>query len=80
MRAIVLPRYGGPDVLELQEVDRPVPADHEVSIRVVVSGTDPVGTKLRQNAASPIVVVREAHERLDSGHGTRDIVLRVAPE
>ena len=34
MRAIVCPRYGGPEVLELREVERPSPKDDEVCIRV----------------------------------------------
>lgn len=33
MKAIVCSRYGSPDVLQLKEVDRPVPADNEVLIR-----------------------------------------------
>jgi NADPH:quinone reductase-like Zn-dependent oxidoreductase len=34
MKAIVFSRYGGPDVLELVELDRPTPAAGEVLIRV----------------------------------------------
>jgi NADPH:quinone reductase-like Zn-dependent oxidoreductase len=34
MKAIVLTRYGSPDVLELREVERPVPTDDEVLVRV----------------------------------------------
>lgn len=34
MKAIVQDRYGPPEVLELREVDRPVPAGHEVLVRV----------------------------------------------
>jgi NADPH:quinone reductase-like Zn-dependent oxidoreductase len=34
MRAVVCPRYGGPEVLELREVDRPRPKDDEVCVRV----------------------------------------------
>lgn len=34
MKAIVQDRYGSPDVLELREVDKPAPADHEVLVRV----------------------------------------------
>jgi len=34
MRAVVCPRYGGPEVLELREVERPSPKDDEVCIRV----------------------------------------------
>ena len=33
MRAIVCPRYGGPDVLELREVEQPSPKDDEVCER-----------------------------------------------
>ena len=34
MRAIVCTKYGPPDVLQLQEVEKPVPKDNEVLIRV----------------------------------------------
>ncbi|UCF09930.1 MAG: NAD(P)-dependent alcohol dehydrogenase [Candidatus Bipolaricaulota bacterium] len=34
MRAIVYTRYGSPDVLQLQDVPRPAPADSEVLIRI----------------------------------------------
>ncbi len=34
MKAIVQEKYGPPDVLELREVDTPVPADNEVLVRV----------------------------------------------
>lgn len=34
MKAIVLTKYGSPDGLQLQEVEKPVPRDNEVLIRV----------------------------------------------
>ena len=34
MKAIVHDRYGPPDVLRLEEVDRPVPEEDEVLVRV----------------------------------------------
>jgi NADPH:quinone reductase-like Zn-dependent oxidoreductase len=34
VRAVVCRGYGAPDVLELQEVEKPVPKDHEVLIKV----------------------------------------------
>jgi NADPH:quinone reductase-like Zn-dependent oxidoreductase len=41
MKAIVQDRYGSPDVLELEELDRPVPKDDEVLVRVMASSANP---------------------------------------
>jgi NADPH:quinone reductase-like Zn-dependent oxidoreductase len=38
MRAIVQDRYGEPDVLELRDIDRPVPKANEVLVRVHAAG------------------------------------------
>jgi NADPH:quinone reductase-like Zn-dependent oxidoreductase len=34
MKAIVCPKYGSPDVLQLQEVAKPIPQDNEVLVRI----------------------------------------------
>jgi len=41
MKAIVQDRYGSADVLELAEIQAPVPADDEVLVRVHAAGLDP---------------------------------------
>jgi NADPH:quinone reductase-like Zn-dependent oxidoreductase len=41
MKAIVYRTYGSPDVLKLEEVDKPVPADDEVLVRVHASSVNP---------------------------------------
>src|SRR3954452_10372938 len=41
MKAIVQDRFGSPDVLELREVDKPVPGDGEVLVRVRASSVQP---------------------------------------
>jgi len=41
MKAIVYDRYGPPDVLQYQEVEKPTPADNQVLIRVNASSANP---------------------------------------
>ena len=40
MRAITQDRYGSADTLELRDIDRPVPNDHDVLVRVHAAGVD----------------------------------------
>jgi NADPH:quinone reductase len=47
MRAMVIPAFGGPELFELREVQRPSPGPGEVLVRVVASGTNPVDAKIR---------------------------------
>jgi NADPH:quinone reductase-like Zn-dependent oxidoreductase len=42
MQAIVVTRYGPPEVLQLQEVPTPVPAEHEVLIQLHASSVNPL--------------------------------------
>ena len=51
MRAMVLPSFGGPDLFELREVERPSPGPGDVLVRVIASGTNPVDAKLRANGS-----------------------------
>ncbi len=51
MRAMVLPRFGGPELFEPRDVPAPTPGPGQVLVRVIASGTNPVDAKLRQNGS-----------------------------
>ena len=53
MRAVVHDRYGPPDVLRLEEVERPVPADDEVLVRVRASTVNQTDCHIRR--AQPFI-------------------------
>jgi NADPH:quinone reductase-like Zn-dependent oxidoreductase len=42
MKAIVYYRYGSPDVLQYEEIERPVPADNEILIKVRAASVNPL--------------------------------------
>lgn len=54
MRAVIAPRYGGPDVLRLAEVPAPVPADKEVLVRVCAASVNAADWHLLRGTPFPI--------------------------
>src|SRR2546427_8550441 len=48
MRAVLVTRFGAPDVLEVAEVERPSPISTEVLVRVIAAGVNPVDCKTRR--------------------------------
>src|SRR5215472_13265244 len=47
MKAIVCRKYGPPDVLKYEEIEKPVPRDDEVLIRVKAASVNPVDRLFR---------------------------------
>ena len=50
MKAIVIHEFGGPEVLKLEEVTRPVPQADELLIKVYATSVNPVDWKIRKGA------------------------------
>jgi NADPH:quinone reductase-like Zn-dependent oxidoreductase len=47
MKAIVAHKYGGPEVLKLEEIPRPEPKEDEILVRVIAAGVNPVDSAAR---------------------------------
>jgi NADPH:quinone reductase-like Zn-dependent oxidoreductase len=47
MKAIRIHQYGGPEVLQMEEVPRPVPAADEILVKIHASGVNPVDWVIR---------------------------------
>src|ERR1700684_4537096 len=50
MKAIVINKFGGPEVLQMQDVPKPKPEADEVLIKIFASGVNPVDWKIRAGA------------------------------
>src|SRR2546426_2763496 len=51
MQAVVVHETGGPEVLVLEEADRPEPGDGEVLVRVRAASVNPIDWKYRRGIA-----------------------------
>ena len=48
MKAVRNHRYGGPEVMKVEEIERPVPAPDEILVKVYASGVNPVDWFIRK--------------------------------
>lgn len=53
MRAVRYHDYGGPEVLDVEEIDRPEPGGHELLVRVEAASVNPVDTYFREGSYEP---------------------------
>ena len=50
MKAVRIRQFGGPEVLTLEEIERPVPAPDEILVKVYATGVNPVDWVIRNGA------------------------------
>ena len=77
MKAVCIHTFGGPDVLQFEEIDRPEPAAGELLIRVHAAGVNPVDWKIREGYMGklplPTVMGRDFSGTVESlGSNVRD--------
>lgn len=65
MKAIVQEKYGSPDVLQLGEVEKPAPGEHEVLIRIQATAATTAHTAMREGplSARPMTGLRAPKNR-----------------
>lgn len=54
MKAVQIHAFGGPEVLQLEEVARPVPAADEILLKVYASGVNPVDRVVRAGSSAAL--------------------------
>ena len=54
MKAMMIRKYGGPEVFEIADVDKPEPIPGHVVLSVVASSGYPLDTKIRSGLAAAI--------------------------
>jgi NADPH:quinone reductase-like Zn-dependent oxidoreductase len=54
MKAVRIHKFGGPEVLQFEDVPRPEPGTHQVLVRVHAAGVNPVDWKIREGKLGKI--------------------------
>ncbi|NVO86316.1 NADP-dependent oxidoreductase [Hymenobacter terrestris] len=54
MKAVRIHAFGGPEVLQLEEIARPVPAADEILVKVYASGVNPVDWVVREGTSAAL--------------------------
>ena len=57
MKAIRVNEFGGPDVMKLEEIDRPVPKADEILVKMYASSVNPADYIVREGGNESIMAV-----------------------
>ena len=61
MRAVQITRFGGPEVLEVVDIDPPEPAACEIKVRVAAASLNPLDWKIRDVHLRLVPVLARRH-------------------
>src|SRR5258708_7342257 len=59
MKAVVYSRYGSPDVVQIDDVEKPVPRDNEVLIKVCAASVNPLDEGLMKGGGRLVTGLRK---------------------
>jgi NADPH:quinone reductase-like Zn-dependent oxidoreductase len=59
MKAAVYTRYGPPDVIQIKDVEKPVPKDHEVLMKVHAASVNPLDEGLMKGGGRIVTGLRK---------------------
>ena len=58
MKAVCIESFGGPEALEIRNIEQPQPRDNEVLIRVHAASVNPVDYKIRSGHYPPVTALQ----------------------
>ena len=77
MKAVLIRRYGGPDVLEVADAKSPMPGPKELTVEVHAASVNPIDWKMRQGLVQRLFDVKLPHVM---GRDFSGVVRAVGPE